>query len=287
MALCTNVTNTRAWALSKPMAHNLSDCRAPSIWLVHLYRTMYPDGGSFPIQQSSTMLNQLYHHHWSGANATQRAPVGSELVNWFSDNLFTCRKAGNSRRDVAGMLMEEVHGRCRRSFCGRLPWQGNADQAGRGVSLFLASSSSSSTWAAAMGTFFSKVGVELKLYVWTDDDLICVGSRSRNDICSRAPAFQTVPSKEAYFSVTQDARWQAARSHSRIGAGIFAGLPRRDAPVQPHHARGCRGPLEHDTTGDRRAEPSTEATGWRRPGTEQITSTDAELHHPVLAGFLL
>lgn len=128
-AWCNAVVTNRTWIPPDLTVLHWDSCTTPSLWLELFYRTMFPDGGQYPLQITAAVLREGYHEYWQQRNMSE--PAGWELQSWFLENRWKCNSTGENGLDV--YLERYARTSCLDKFCKRLPWQGNSDQAGRGV----------------------------------------------------------------------------------------------------------------------------------------------------------
>ena len=128
---CNAFLTNRDWIPADLSVIRWDDCTMPSLWLELLYRTMFPAGGQYPLQMTSDVLREGLHGYWQQSNIPE--PSGRELGSWFFENLVQCNA---TKKGLDTYIEKYALRNCEKEFCKRLPWQGNSDQAGRGVRLY-------------------------------------------------------------------------------------------------------------------------------------------------------
>ncbi|KAF2643497.1 hypothetical protein P280DRAFT_467524 [Massarina eburnea CBS 473.64] len=119
----TSISNL-SWV---PPANNVSslqfdNCDIPSEWLSNYFRARH----EWPMNATKNMLLAGYHQYWMDSKITP--PTPGEVMNWFFNTTLT-----NDDDSVVKALTKYTNTQCLDKFCSLLPWQGNADFAGRGM----------------------------------------------------------------------------------------------------------------------------------------------------------
>ncbi|KAK7178660.1 hypothetical protein DPSP01_011968 [Paraphaeosphaeria sporulosa] len=115
----------RTWIPEDSKALRYSNCTSPSAWLVEFI-------GSMDLLSLRTVdaIFEGYDYYWRENNITK--PKIDEVLNWVL-NVDECDGQSMCGSHPVSQIIDYAFDHCQADVCRGLPWQGNADQAGRGM----------------------------------------------------------------------------------------------------------------------------------------------------------
>lgn len=123
---------TAIWMPTKFSDFNFSDCKLGASWGALVYTTF-----DFPLNETEILLRNALGDFWRSNLIPQ--PNQIELLSWFMNATSSGQEpsAQGPQVELLSAIIQSNTWDCLADFCKKLPWQGNSDLTGRGVSASL------------------------------------------------------------------------------------------------------------------------------------------------------